>query len=205
MHQALVLRASRFLRAGWLALLFWGPLGGCGSPVTRINLTTFDAQGQTSQHYATFPQAGYRLTPGGTFELVLQTRRASTLDPTQTITQLVYVKCFWTPRPGTTYAEPSQINARVQYAMLTPPTGVRYDGSAFLCCRRNPRTGELTGEIESGTLSARFRMGDAIEPFASAKFTGSFTAREDPREVVRVAQMLSAQFTSPIGQDEEKP
>ena len=198
MQPTRIARARGLLRIPFLVAIGLGSLAGCASPETRINLTTYDAQGRTQQHYATFTQAGYRITPTGTFELVLQTRRPSSLDPTQSITQIVHLKCFWTPRPGTTYAEPSQINARVRYAMLTPPTGVRYDGSAFLYCKLDERTGRLTGRIESGTLAARYRMGDAVEPFTSAKFTGTFTATEDSREVVGVTQMLDSQFTTPI-------
>lgn len=196
-----IARASRFFPAAILALACLGSLAGCASSQTRIDLTTYDVQGQTSQHYATFTQASYRITPGGTFELVLQTKRPSTVDPTQTITQIIYMKCFWTPRPGTTYAEPSQINAKVQYAILTPPTGVRYDGSAFLTCKLDQKAGKLTGKIESGTLAARFRMGDAVEPFSTAKFVGLVAATENPREVVRAAQMLHTQFTTPIGDE----
>ncbi|MBP7936090.1 MAG: hypothetical protein KA354_15720 [Phycisphaerae bacterium] len=203
MHSKSIVRTSRVFATSGLAAVFLGSLVGCTSPETRINLTTFDAQGQDQQHYATFTQASYRLTPGGTFELALHTTRPSSLDPTQSITQIIYLKCLWTPRPGTTYAEPSQINAKVQYAILTPPTGVRYDGSAFLSCKLDQGSGMLTGRIESGTLSARFRVGEAIEPFAFAKFTGAFTAVDNPREVVRAAQSLNAQFTAPIS--EEKP
>ena len=92
---------------------------GCTGGETRIDLTTFDKNGQARRHYAEFRRASYRLSGGGTLELVLRSERPSSIDPTQTITQIVYLKSFWTPRPGTTYAEASQINARVQYALIT--------------------------------------------------------------------------------------
>ena len=105
---------------------------GCASKASRIDLTTYDDAGRAQQHYSYFQRASYHLSPGGLLEIVMRVERQSTIDPTQTITQILYLKTFWNPHPGVTYVEPSQINARVQYAMLTPPTGVRYDGAAFL-------------------------------------------------------------------------
>jgi len=182
----------------WIVVLGVLAVLGCTGGETRIDLTTFDKNGQARRHYAEFRRASYRLSGGGTLELVLRSERPSSIDPTQTITQVVYLKSFWTPRPGTTYAEASQINARVQYALITPPTGVRYDGGAFLSYSLKRRTREIVGKIESGTLSPRLRMGDAVEPFGAARFTGTFCATENPRDVVTAVQMLESQFSRPI-------
>lgn len=181
----------------WIVALSVLALSGCGSDETRIDLTTFDQNGQAHNHYAEFRRASYKLSSGGALELVLRSERPSSVDPTQTITQLVYIKSFWTPRPGTTFAEASQINARIQYAIITPPTGVRYDGGGFISYSRKRRTNEMVGKIESGTLAPRLRMGDAIEPFGTARFTGTFCAQENPRDVVSVIQTLESQFSTP--------
>jgi hypothetical protein len=173
-------------------------IAGCGSSGGRLDLTTYDEQGAPRQHYADFRRAFYRQSPGGTLDLVFRAERPSSVDPTQTITQLVHVKSFWNPRPGTTFVEATQINARVQYAMLTPPTGVRYDGTAFISYKLDKHTGLLTGRFESGSLSPRFRMGDAIEPFGQARFTGSFSATESPRDVVQAIQKLEGLFSQRI-------
>jgi len=182
----------------WIVALGVLAVFGCKGEETRIDLTTFDQNGQVQRHYAEFRRASYRLSGGGTLELVLRSERPSNIDPTQTITQIVYLKSFWTPRPGTTFAEASQINARVQYALITPPTGVRYDGGGFISYSLKRRTREIVGKIESGTLSPRLRMGDAVEPFGTARFTGTFCATENPRDVVTVVQMLESQFSQPI-------
>ncbi len=173
-------------------------IAGCGSAGGRLDLTTYNEQGQPQQHYADFRRVSYRQSPGGTLDLIFRSERPSSVDPTQTITQIVYVKTFWNPRPGTTFVEATQINARVQYAMLTPPTGVRYDGTAFISYKLDKHTGLLTGQFESGSLSPRFRMGDAIEPFGQARFTGSFSATENSRDVVQAIQTLDAQFSQRI-------
>jgi hypothetical protein len=174
-------------------------LAGCfQEPIlrTRLELTTFET-GKAEPHYADFSRASYRRSPDGLLEVAMRTERPSTLDPTQIITQVVYIRTFWNPRPGKTFAESTQINARVEYAMLTPPTGIRYDGSAFLTYDID-RNGTLIGRIESGTLAPRFHMGDAAEPFGPARFSGGILAVENPREVVSIAQTLDSEFSEPI-------
>ncbi len=173
-------------------------VAGCGTSGGRLDLTTYNEQGRPQRHYTEFRRAFYRWGPGGTVDLVLRAERPSSVDPTQTITQVVYVKSFWSPRPGTTFVEATQINARVQYAMLTPPTGVRYDGAAFVSFKLDKHSGRLTGEFESGSLSPRLRMGDAVEPFGPARFTGTFSAEENPRDVVNAVQTLEGQFSKRI-------
>lgn len=172
--------------------------GGCGPQTTRIELETHDGSGQASRHYTEFTRAYFKRHPDGQIELLLRTQQPSQLDPTQTITQLVHVQTFWTPRPGRTYAERTQINARVQYAILTPPTGIRYDGGAFVSYKTDPITQEMVGWIESGELGPRFQMGNAVEPFGPARITGTFRATENPGEIVTTLQMLRSQFTEPL-------
>lgn len=172
-----------------------GMLAGCGGPkATRIELQTFEENGKTSQHYTEFSRASFKRTSDGRLEVVLQTEQPSRLDPSQTITQVVHIQTFWNPRLGITYAESTQINARIQYAILTPPTGVRYDGGGFVTYKVDWLTGEVAGYIESGDLVPKFQMGNAVEPFGPAKVTGTFRARENPGEVVNTHQMLESQF-----------
>lgn len=175
-------------------------LAGCrGGPVgTRIDVATFDEAGQPKQHYTNFRSAAYRMSPGGLVEVVMRAERPSSIDPTQTIEQVFYLKSFWNPQPARSFIDASQIDARAQFAMLTPPTGVRYDGTAMVTYRFDKQTRKLSGWIESGTLTPRFRMGDALEPFGPANFTGTFVAEEKPGLVVNTAQMLESQFNRPL-------
>jgi hypothetical protein len=187
----------RHIWTGFAGLLL---LAGCrGAPVgTRIDVATFDEAGQPKQHYTNFRGATYRLSPGGLLEVVMRAQRPSSVDPTQTIEQVLYIKSFWNPQPARSFIDSSQIDARAQFAMLTPPTGVRYDGTAMVTYRFDKKTRQLSGWIESGTLTPRFRMGNALEPFGPANFTGTFVAHEKPGDVVNTAQMLENQFNRPL-------
>jgi len=172
---------------------------GCQAERTRINLVTYDADGTAHRHYADFQEGYYRLSSHGGIELVLRSEQPSRIDPTQTITQVVYLKAFWIPQPGTTFVESSQINAQLQYAVWTPPTGVRYDGAGFASFHLDRRRSILTGRIESGSLTPRFRAGNAVEPFGTARFTGRFRATQDPARVVSLVQWLQSCFGHALG------
>jgi hypothetical protein len=173
-------------------------LSACGATPRRIDVVTYDPDGTAHTHYADFSEGYYRLSPNGGIDLVLHCQQPSGVDPTQTITQAVYLKAFWIPRPGKTFADSSQINARLYYAVWTPPTGVRYDGAGFAIFQLDASNGILTGQIESGILTPRFRLGNAVEPFGTARFTGRFEAREDPARVVALTQQIGSQFSRPL-------
>lgn len=184
-------------RSRWFVILTLVVLAGCAARQTRLDLITYSG-GQEEHHYAEFGRASYRTSPDGLLELVMKAERPSSIDPTQMITQIMYLKTFWTPRPGRTYAESTQINGSAQYALLTPPTGVRYDGAAFVSYKFEKQTGELIAQIESGTLTPRYQMGDAVEPFGPARFSGTVRAVENPREVVNTQHVLETMFSRPI-------
>ncbi len=169
-------------------------LVGCGPKQTRLNLVTYDDAGAASAHYTDFGRAVYRVRPDKRIELVFRSQAPSRLDPAQTITQLVYIDEFWNPQLGVSYADSTQINSRVQYAILTPPTGVRYDGGAFVTYKFDQFTKEMVGWVESGSLSPASRLGNAAEPFGPARIYGEFRAVEDPATVVHVEQMLKTEF-----------
>lgn len=180
-----------------LVLAGLAAIAGCGPKGTRMNLVTYNEAGQANAHYTDFAQAYFKRQSDGRIDLVFESCQPSRVDPTQMITQIVHVQSFWTPQPGRTYVESSQVNARMQYAILTPPTGLRYDGGGFVTYKIDKRTGEAVGYVESGDLAPAYRMGDAVEPFGPAKIYGHFRARENPGNVVDAIQQLRNQFTVP--------
>jgi hypothetical protein len=167
---------------------------GCCHKAPRMNLTTYDECGQPQEQFTHFSQAVYRIIPGGPIEMVMETETPSSIDPAQSIRQVVYLKTFWYPQPGRTFVESTQMDATTIYAILTPPTGIRCDGSAMLTYKWNKKGEPIKAYIESGILTPKYRMGDAVEPFGPSRFTGTVTLYEDPGQVVKTLQNLETQF-----------
>jgi hypothetical protein len=172
-------------------------MAGCAPASTRIEFTTFDETGGSERVYGNFTTASYRKIQGGLIEIVCRAETPSTLDPTQTITQVIFMRTFWHPQPGRTFVESTQIDGTVIYTVLTPPTGVRYDGAGFLTFKIKD-DGTMEGEIESGTLTPRYRMGEAVIPFTAARIAGRIHAVENPRDVVNTLQSIESQFSERV-------
>ncbi|MGQ9649446.1 MAG: hypothetical protein ACUVXJ_05005 [Phycisphaerae bacterium] len=189
----------------WHGVIFVGllaglaGLAGCSSQSTRIHLTTYDEAGREQHHYADFNRAAFLVNPSGLVELGMRVEQPSKLDPTQTITQLVHIKEVWKPVPGRTAVERTQINVQVRYAILTPPTGVRYDGAGFLYAKFKEGSTTISGEIESGRLAPSYRMAEAVLPFGVARISGTFRAVKNPGEVIEIARQLDLLFSKQAG------
>ena len=169
-------------------------LAGCSSQATRLYLTTYDEAGREQHHYADFNRVAFLVNPSGLVELGMRVEQPSKTDPTQTITQLIHIKEVWKPVPGRTAVEKTQMNVEMRYAILTPPTGVRYDGAGFVYAKIAKDAKTVTGQIESGRLAPAYRMADATLPFGPARFTGTFRAVNNPGEVIEIARQLDVLF-----------
>jgi len=174
---------------------------GCASEPMRVHLTTYDETGAAQEHYADFTRAYYTTGPNGLMAWALSTEQPSPDDPTQIVTQIVHIREIWKTRPGKTFANASQINAQVRYAILTPPTGVRYDGSAFITYKSKRFSDVQICEIEAGRLTPSKRMGDVTVPFGPARFNGTFEATENQATVAEAAQLIDALFSTPAATD----
>ena len=166
---------------------------------TRIHLTTYDEAGREQHHYADFNRVVFLVNPSGLLELGMRVEQPSKTDPTQTITQLIHIREVWKPVPGMTAIESTQINVQVRYAILTPPTGVRYDGAGFVYAKISKDGKNATGKIESGRLAPSHRMADAVLPFGVARFSGPFRAVKNEGEVIEIARQLELLFSKPAG------
>jgi hypothetical protein len=179
---------------GISAILLAG-LAGCSSQSTRLHLTTYDETGREQHHYADFNRVAFLVNPSGLLELGMRVEQPSKTDPTQTITQLVHIKEVWKPQPGRTAVEKTQVNVQVRYAILTPPTGVRYDGAGFVFSKSKEGSKNIAGEIESGRLAPTYQMADAAIPFGPARISGPFRAVNNPAEVIEIARQMDLLFS----------
>ncbi len=115
----------------------------------------------------------------------------SDAEPSETpMTQLIYIEVFWKPRPGTTYADPTQTNADVSYALVSGKDVVTYEGAGFVFFQTSRDSRTITGQLESATLvPARF-VNDPKDLFGPSQMKGSFTAHEDRKRVTEVQRRL---------------
>jgi hypothetical protein len=167
---------------------------GCKSDPHRLHLTTYNEAGEPQRRYTDLSQAYYHRNHDGRVEIVLVAETPDSQDPTQTVTQLMHIKELWTPHPGVTFANATQINARIHYVIMTETSGIRYDGAAFVTYDISDRTRLLEGEIEAGQMIAKTRMGQALEPFANARIDGKLTALPDSGRVVEALQTVEHRF-----------
>jgi len=167
-------------------------LCGCQEKPTRMELTTFRDPRYPETWAATFQEGYYRRAEHGNVDIVLRSTQPAEKDPTQTIEQIVHIRTLWRPIPGKTLAESSMINALISYVILTPPTGISYDGSGFVSFSLRWRSDEIRGQIEQAELRPRRRCGGAADPFGPVQLRGEFSARPDGPRVLKALHRIEA-------------
>jgi hypothetical protein len=182
--------------AAWTCLLV-----GCASDrLNTVQVTHGDAAGVRRTVGQSFEQAYYRRDAGGKLQIALYTRSPVQSDPTQDITQIILITMSWQPHPGKTLAERTMTDAIVKYALINGPHGTCYEGAGFVSVRRNERTGELCGEIESAHLTLRRKSGNPVDIFSGqARLIGHFTAQPSAADVARLTRELNVSLGPPPG------
>lgn len=161
---------------------------GCGGVPNRILIETFNEPLSPRKYVTHFTEAYFARAADGGLDILLNWKQPTQADPTQEMQQVVFAHAFWTPRPGTTRAETSMLNATLRLMILTPPTGVGYAGAGFLTFTLSRDGTVLDGTIESGELAPATLAGGATPPFGPARISGRIRAAEDRRRVVRLLQ-----------------
>lgn len=158
-------------------------IASCSTGRSTIRIVDHDAEGGRTRLRETFNEAYYRYDGQGNVDVVLRRVEPGTRDAGGLITQLLHIHSVWESTPGKTIAERTQINATVRYQILTGAGESTYQGggSIFLI----PKGDRLDGEIEYVTLSPVASSALVAGLFEQAELSGSFTAVQDGRRVVR--------------------
>lgn len=161
-------------------------LSGCAQNITRLQITEAGTRTSSGQLYQNFEECYYQKSPNGNLDIVMVSQVPSETDPTQNITQVVQLHCFWLPKPGTTYAEQTMINGHICYVIQTGDAAISYEGGLFVSFKIDKRTQRITGKLESSELKPLRRRGDARAPFDVSFARGTFAGIPHPRRVVRL-------------------
>jgi hypothetical protein len=125
----------------------------------------------------------------GEYEILLVSTEPISAEGNRVLYQALYATTIWTPQPGRTYADPSQINATITYlvkigdnpdALVVSQTGqatLKYQGTGFISFEVDRSGNVLTGTIEQGLMQptqkkSSYRLG-------TFELSGSFRAVKD--------------------------
>jgi len=129
----------------------------------RVELTSYAQPDRPETYFQDFALAWFSSQPNGDIEILLETSQPIESLGYDVLQQSLYIHVLWTPIPGKTYAESTQINAQITYEMRVANTGQRvrsasddqpicYKGSGFVTFTTDWRGNGLTGKIERAGL-----------------------------------------------------
>jgi len=165
-------------------------LAGCSSRTTKLQIRSFDADGQTTDLFERFEEACFSHDARGSLDLVFRSVKPSAVDPSQVIRQIVHINAFWQPIPGRTFVEPTQCNATICYMIGTGPVSISYEGGGFITFKMDWLKRYLTGQIESGELAPLRRVGRPKDLLGQAQISGEFRAKRDKSRVLAILSGL---------------
>ncbi len=138
---------------------------GCG--YNQMRLVNYASAEKPEELQQVFNQTSFSDNSAGGYEVLLQSTEPikGTEAEDRILRQAIFVSTIWKPIPGKTYAETTQINAKVIYLVeiANRPGGTvqSQDGPSFLCYKGSgfvsfevDRMGQvMTGRIEQALLT----------------------------------------------------
>ncbi len=160
--------------------------GGCKyktawNEMRLVSYRNVDSPRNVIQH---FEGGSYTVDSAGQYDILLENHEPFSSKGKRILFQSIRIRTIWTPIPGRTYAESSQINANIDYTIKVEDAPyakvkaeggyvtLRYHGSGFVVVHENRSKTEITGSIENAELKpARVSAGDSLGTFIlSGKF-----------------------------------
>lgn len=170
------------------------PAAGCRAPSTAFEIVDYRQPGDARRYRETFDEAYYYVDDHGNLDLVL--RRCTPAGGTSShgITQVIHMRTVWRSIPGTTVAHRSQINATVSYLIVSGSMGGSFEGAGSVFFDQRKGEDVITGSLDLAILRPKRRLLSGEDLFKRAELTGTFTARRDPRRVVRIINEMNRLF-----------
>jgi hypothetical protein len=137
-----------------------------------------------------FSQCAYQVDNCGDYHFVGRATREPVDGGSGRITQLLYVHLFWRPRPGKTFADKTNSNATIRYAIVTDSGVAVYAGTGFVYPKRKRFGSDVVATLERARLRLESLVGQAPELLGEARLTGKLVARQDPNLTMDVRREL---------------
>ncbi len=149
-----------------------------------------------------FQEAYFYAGRGDDYYIVLKSIEPMSNDNKQILQQILYAKLLWKPIPGRTYAESSQINAKIEYLITVADASenkvikegsyikLRYTGTGFICFSLNRKRNVMTGTIEQALLEP-IGKSDAY-PLGKFILSGKFKAVKNACAIAECRMILKA-------------
>jgi hypothetical protein len=153
-----------------LLIVILAGTAGC-QMVNRMKLVNYANSENRETLTQDFSQVWFTETGTGDFEILLQSSEPITREGNKVLRQMVFISTLWNPIPGKTYAESSQINAKMIYMVEIadrPGASVTSEGKGTILCYKGSgfvsyqldRTGQvLTGSIEDSYMEPMAKSG----------------------------------------------
>ena len=168
------LRGNYRVSVIFIILLFLAG-GGCRYNYNRMKLINYADPGRPEELYQNFSGGAFSQKSASEYEILLSSSEPMNQDGNEILKQTVFVTTIWRAIPGKTYAESSQINARLVYLVeiAEPPQSqvkteggkivLRYKGSGFVSYQTDRSGNVLTGRIEQALMQpvgnkAKYRL-----------------------------------------------
>jgi hypothetical protein len=172
---------------------------GCKPPETRVRVQSYQDPQSPREYVQQFDEAVFSNDARGRWDVLLVSRQPAREDPSRTVDQILHVRMFWRPVPGTTHVESSQTDALLTYGIHSGPTAMGYDGAGFASIKLSKDRQSLEGRIESSSLRPTRRRNEARDLFGPCRITGTFTAT---RNSGRATELLTELGTA-LGRRED--
>lgn len=180
-------------------------VAGCAPRENRIIVDSLDESAHPRQLSERFDDACFSFDGRDRWTIVLHSRRPAAADPAHDVEQILILKLFWRPIPGTTFADSTQTDALITYGLITAGACIAYEGAGFVYFSQSRDGSRLQGSIESSNLAPARRQGEPADIFGRCGVTGRFVAHRNSSRVAELAGLLNQRLGPPTPKREPPP
>jgi len=162
--------------------------------VTRFEVIDYRAGGAELRYRESFSEGFFDLDDAGNLDVVMHHEKRDPADPAGQITQVIHVRTLWRSIPGVTVAERSQINAEVEYFIISGDVGQSFEGAGSVIFSTNRKADTITGTLDLARLKPVRQLIAADDLFERVDLSGTFVAQKDRRRVRDTVHDMARRF-----------